>query len=304
MKRAIITGANGFVGRYLARELARRGYELWCVVRSERDDINSLKGLDLQVVYCDLKDIAQLPEKIHVRNFDCFYHLAWAGSSGEARKDYLLQFLNAKQCTGAAKAAWQLGCSRFAGAGSVTELMFGEYLKKDGSMPEMTTCYAVGKIAAEYMTKCVCTELGMDFLWGYISNFYGAEDTTQNFVNYLINEYSVGHVPMLTSGEQKADFMYVSDVAGAFAEMGEKGRTNCSYYVGYGVPKPLKEFVVQVRDTVNPSVATGLGQKPFRGLDIDFNRLDIHKLHRDTGFVPKVNFTEGIKKTLEWRSMR
>lgn len=304
MKKAIITGANGFVGRYLVRELVQRGYELLCIVRNEQEDIRCLDGLNIQVIYCDLRDITELSKKICQRKFDCFYHLAWAGSSGNARMDYGLQLLNARQCADAAKAAWQLGCKRFVGAGSVTELMFGEYLKQDGSVPEMTACYAIGKIAAEYVTKCVCTEHRIDFLWGYISNFYGAEDTTQNFINYLIDEYLAGHIPVLTNGEQKADFMYVSDVARALVAMGEKGKNNCSYYIGYGEPKPLKEFVLKVRNTVNPSIAAGLGKKPFRGVDIDFGKLDIGKLRRDTGFVPIVNFTEGIKKTLEWRNLQ
>lgn len=302
MKKAIVTGANGFVGRYLLRELTKSGYEIWSIVKDENEDISSIKDLNTHIVYCDLKSILSLPIEIKERDFDCLYHLAWAGSSGEGRKNYELQLENAKACVDAARVAKELRCKRFVGAGSVTELMYREFLKNDGSEPEMVTCYAIGKIAAEYMTRCVCTENGTDFIWGYISNFYGTEDSTQNFINFLIKSYSQNIVPTLTSGEQKADFMYVSDVARALISMGENGVSGKTYYVGYGSPRPLKEFIIKINSIVNPDIDTGLGLKSFKGLDVDFDSIDMAKLYQDTGFLPKISFEQGIKYTLDWLS--
>lgn len=301
MKKVIVTGANGFVGRYLLIELLKQGYEIWSVIRNTDEDISCINELNINIVYCDLIDIDKLDEIIAERNFDCFYHLAWAGSSGDSRKNYSLQLNNAKACADAANVASKLGCKRFIGAGSVTELMYGDYLRQDGSKPEMVTCYAIGKMAAEYLSRCVCVENGIDFLWAYISNFYGKDDPTQNFINFLINNYSSGNVPTLTEGEQKADFMYVSDVARALIAMGEKGKTNSTYYIGYGSPKPLKEFVKEVRNIINPKIETGLGRKSFQGMDIDFDSLDVEKLNRDTGFTPGIEFKEGINMIIRTR---
>ena len=90
--------------------------------------------------------------------------------------------------------------------------------------------------------------------------------------------------------------MYVSDVARALLAMGEKGKTNSTYYIGYGSPRPLREFVKEVRDIVNPNIETGLGRKSFQGMDIDFDSLDVEKLNRDTGFTPEIEFEKGIRK--------
>lgn len=299
MKKAIVTGANGFVGRYLLRELAKQGYKIWSIIRNTDEDISCIEELNTNIVFCDLKDIDTLDSLITERNFDCFYHLAWAGSSGDGRKNYVLQLNNARACADAANVAAKIGCKRLVGAGSVTELMYGDYLRQDGSKPEMVTCYAIGKMAAEYMSKCVCVENGIDFLWAYISNFYGVEDPTQNFINFLIKSYSSNTVPNLTSGEQKADFMYVTDVARALIAIGERGKSNSTYYVGYGSPRPLKEFVKEVRDIVNPNLDTGLGRKSFQGMDIDFTKLNMKKLNVDTGFYPTIAFKEGIKSLLD-----
>lgn len=298
MKKVIVTGANGFVGQYLTKELVDRQYEVWAVVRKESEDLKCIKGVNVHIIFCDLEDILTLKNKISAKNFECFYHLAWAGSSGSARMNYELQLENAKACCDATVVASELKCKRFLGAGSITELMYGKYLRKDGSKPEMITCYAIAKMAAEYTSRCICTDKKIDFLWAHISNFYGVGDLSQNFINFLISNYSNKNTPILTSGEQKADFMYVSDVARALVVMSENGIGGNTYYVGYGSPKPLKEFVKIIHNSIAPEIESGVGLKDYRGMDVDFDSLDIGKLTRDTGFRPSISFEEGIKKVL------
>lgn len=304
MKKVIVTGANGFVGKYLCTELKNNNYHVYAVVRDESADTSLLSQINATIIYCDLSNISQLINLITDRDFECFYHMAWTGSSGEQRKNYNIQLDNAKNCADAANVAALLNCKRFLGAGSVTELMYGDFLRKDGTMPEMTTCYAIGKMAAEYLSKCICAENNVDFLWAYISNFYGIGDTTQNFINYLINNYSNCTTPFLTSGNQRADFMYVSDVARALVAIGEKGLKQCSYYVGFGEPRPLKEYVLDIRNLICPNLESGLGKKEFQGMDIDFESLNINKLYEHTNFKPLVSFREGIKRIIDSRIVR
>ena len=299
-KNVIVTGANGFLGRYLVEELLAQGYEIWAVVRDYHSDVSFIINSSVNLVFCDLKKIEDLEENIQARDFECFYHLAWEGGSGKARADYKLQLDNARACADAAIVAAKLGCRRFVGVGSITELMYGMYFQQDNTYPEMTACYAAGKIVAESITKCVCLEYGIDFLWGYVSNFYGIGDSTLNIVNILVKSYLSGKSPELTEGRQKVDFTYVSDVAKALVAMGKEGRSGKSYYIGYGKPRPLKDFVIQIKDMVNPGLETGLGEKKFQSMDIDFETLDIEKLYRDTGFRPKISFEEGVKLVVDW----
>ncbi len=299
MSKVIVTGAGGFLGNYLVKELAAQGEEIWAVVR-HKSQSKTASGHQIHVIACDFKDYRLLPEIIPHNNYDCFYHLAWAGSSGSAREDYSLQLDNAKACADAAYAAASIGCRKFAGAGSIAQLMYGRYLQSEGKHPQMAACYGTGKTAAEHISRCVCEKGGIEFLWGYLSNFYGAGDNSSNIVNYLIQKYLCGQVPSLTDGSQRADFLYVSDAARALAAMGRSGRAGAGYYIGYGQPGPLKDFVVMIRDRVNPHIHTGLGRREFHGLEPAFESIDIGRLRRDTGFVPGMPFAEGIEKTIAW----
>ena len=216
MKGAIVTGANGFMGHHLVQTLIDNDYKVYAVIRSEESEVSCIDQLpNVELIYCDMKNWDSLPEKIDGAQIEYVYHLAWAGSSGDLRKNYELQMENVLSTCKLIEAMKRMQIKRLLVAGSVTQLMYRDYLTEDQILPEMVTCYAIGKISAEYLCKCLCTEYGIDLCWTYISNFYGADDTTNNFINFLIRSYTRGEVPSLTSAEQFADFAYVTDIARA-----------------------------------------------------------------------------------------
>lgn len=297
MKYAVVTGANGFVGHYLVKLLSENNYYVYAIVRNKNEDIANIANIkNVDILFCDMAEIYKLEQLLHGKTIDYVYHLAWAGSSGELRTDYKLQMNNVLWTVQLIETIAKLNIKRLLIAGSVTQLMYREYLQEDDISPEMVTIYAISKINAEYLAKCLCTQYDIDLCWTYISNFYGADDTTNNFINFLIDNYLNNKVPTLTPAEQLSDFTYVTDISKGLMYACEKGKKNSSYYIGYGEPRPLKEFIIEVRDTVNPFIDTGIGLKDFNGKSIDFEKIDVKKLHRDTGFEPSISFKNGIKK--------
>ena len=63
MKKAIVTGANGFVGTHLCRELVSQGVQVIAVIKkgTYEGDIRAIDGLE--VIYCDLNMISSLEER-------------------------------------------------------------------------------------------------------------------------------------------------------------------------------------------------------------------------------------------------
>ena len=103
-----------------------------------------------------------------------------------------------------------------------------------------------------------------------------------------------------SAGNQLYDFIYITDAAKAFVAIGEKGKTNRTYYIGSQNPRLLKEFLIEMRDCVDPNIAIGLGELPFNGVSLSYTEFDINAVKNDTGFVPSIDFKEGINKTIEW----
>ena len=84
--RTLITGASGFLGRYVVRELRGRGQAVTAMVRPSRAVPTELAALDVEVLRCDLRrpgpELARELERC-----DAVVHLA-AGTSGSARSRF------------------------------------------------------------------------------------------------------------------------------------------------------------------------------------------------------------------------
>ena len=103
-----------------------------------------------------------------------------------------------------------------------------------------------------------------------------------------------------SAGEQLYDFVYITDAVRMFRAIGEKGLTNRTYYIGSLNPRPLKEFLLEMRDQADPEAEPGLGEIPFTGVSLTYREFDVTAVKNDTGVIPEISFREGIKRTLEW----
>ncbi|MCQ2558611.1 MAG: NAD(P)-dependent oxidoreductase [Oscillospiraceae bacterium] len=300
MKKAIVTGANGFVGSALCRQLSLAGVSVIAVVRNAGANIDKIRDLPgLSLVCCDLSEISQLPQRISDRDVDAFFHLAWVGSAGPLRGDYQVQLSNAHSACDAVKACADLGCKRFVFASSIMEYEIEAAMKTDDT-PGINTLYSIAKIAADYMARAVAGSLGVDFIRAVISNIYGPGETSPRLINTSLRKLLSGQHCAFSAGEQMYDFIYITDAAQTFVEIAQKGLPNRTYYIGSQQPRPLKEFLREMRDQVDPSIAIGLGELPFNGVSLTYQEFDIHAVKNDTGFVPQVSFAQGIQNTIHW----
>lgn len=300
MKTVIVTGASGFVGTALVKELVERGIKVIAVVHNLQSKVETIQKLkNVQIIICPMERLFELPDKVQ-EPVDAFYHLAWAGSTGAARSDYDLQLKNVHWTLDAVNIAYRLGCRRFIGAGTLAEHDVSAYTSLNGSTPNAVSCYGAAKIAAHYMSKAECSRYGIDHLWAYLSNTYGIGNYTSNFVNFASKVMITGQPPNFTSGDQLYDFVYVSDIAQGLACIGDCGKANYAYYIGSTKPTQLKEFIIALRDEIDPSIKLNLGAIPFNGVKQPASTFDCSGLVQDTGYKPEVSFKEGIQKTLPW----
>ena len=86
----------------------------------------------------------------------------------------------------------------------------------------------------------------------------------------------------------------------AIIAVAEKGKPFNRYYIGSGEPKPLREFLLEMRDLVDPAAEIGLGDLPFKGVNVSYDQFDLKKVERDTGYVNQIPFAQGIKMTADY----
>lgn len=119
-------------------------------------------------------------------------------------------------------------------------------------------------------------------------------------ISGTIRKLLAGERPALTAGIQRWDYLYAGDAADAFYLAACHGRNGAVYPLGSGQAMPLKDYIIQMRDAIDPALPLGLGEVPYGPLQVMHLQADISALQADTGFVPKTPFAEGIRRTMDW----
>ena len=220
MKKAVVTGASGFVGRAICKELCRNNVEVIAVVRNPEISANDIvANSNIRVVYSDISNIGKLLDMVPDRDIDVFYHLAWEGSAGTLRSDDIVQLMNVRFTCDAVKACVALGCKRFVFASSIMEYEILAIMEKEVT-PSANTLYSSAKLAADFMARTVAGNLGVEYIRAVISNIYGPEEISPRLINTSLRKMLNGEHCAFSAGEQLYDFIYIDDAAEAFIRAG------------------------------------------------------------------------------------
>ena len=299
MNNVIITGANGFLGGALAKKLLEKG----CKVIAVGTDEVQLRALceygNCVPVVSSFEDYKKLPELITNRDIDVFYHFAWAGGFTTAIKDYKLQMQNAGYAGDALVAAHEIGAKKFVYANTYNQYEITNFLTSDTFEPRYTCIYAAGKTAASLICRTLAYNLGIQYSAALIPMPYGENNFSKQLVNVVISCLNKGVSPKLVEGNNLYDLVYIDDIADAFIAIGELGKHMREYYVGHRELKTFREWMTLMRDNIAPNVELKFGEYKDNQ-QIDYSKVDLNLLYKDTGFECAADFSETIKQTAKW----
>lgn len=300
MNTAVVTGATGMIASALIRVLVKNNVKVYALCKpGEPKNDEFFKSPLVTSVEADISELLSVSKKI-TEKCDVFYHFAWLGTFGNTRDDTYLQNDNIKYTLDAVTLANSLGCKCFIGAGSQAE--YGPTEEKLTSITSVNpvTGYGIAKLAAGSLSRIYAQNLGIRHVWARILSVYGQKGNPNAIIQSSIIKMMRGEYCAFTKGEQDWDFMHCDDAGLAFYLMGEKGRDGAVYPLGTGITRKLKDYILSIRDIVNPNVRIGIGDLPYNKDQVMYLCADISELSKDTGFVPQISFEEGVKRTYKW----
>jgi nucleoside-diphosphate-sugar epimerase len=148
-----VTGASGFIGKTLITALTKKGIKVVALARHFNEALT-----ENNLVECiNVSGIAvpELARILPVAEYDCMFHLAWAGTSGPTRASYEIQLDNVKMTCQYVELAKAINCKRVVYASSINEMETYEYLQSDNIEPAGGYIYGTSKLAAHLMGETV-----------------------------------------------------------------------------------------------------------------------------------------------------
>ncbi|MEQ9116860.1 NAD-dependent epimerase/dehydratase family protein [Fulvivirga sp.] len=165
--------------------------------------------------------------------------------------------------------------------------------------------YGITKQNQEQMILITCKSLGIAAVSLRYQNVYGSGQSLKNPYTGILSIFSTqikngNEINIFEDGLESRDFVYISDVVEAtiLAIKSEKAN-NKIYNVGSGVATNVitvaKTLIRKYNSDVNYKISGN-----YRLGDIRHNFADLTKVNNELGFVPKVNFEQGISHFVDW----
>ena len=300
-RKILLTGGAGFLGSFLLGKLKERG------VKEENVRIPRSKDVDLRRWENCLQVVKDMDIVIHLaaRVGGIGYNQAYPAS---------LFYDNAVMGIQMMEAARQEGVQKFTAIGTIcaypkfTQVPFKEEDLWNGYPEETNAPYGLAKKMLLVQSQAYRRQYGFNAIFLLPVNLYGPGDNfdlqSSHVIPALIRKFTEavrddkGEVEVWGSGEISREFLYVEDAAEAIALATER----------YNKPEPVNigaGFEIRIKDLVKLiAELTGFkGEIRWDNTKPDGQprrRLDVSKAKEEFGFEAKVDFREGLKRTIEW----
>lgn len=159
--------------------------------------------------------------------------------------------------------------------------------------------YSASKAAADLLVSSYNLTHGLDTIITRSCNAYGPnQDLTKMIPSFASKLVKNEKVPLYGKGKQMREWLYVEDFVDAVNTAFENGKSGGVYNIGSGYEMTNYELTNKLLNYFDKDESYIEYVADRQGHDFRY-ALYISKIETELGWVPKMNFEEGLKKTLE-----
>lgn len=309
MKHVLVTGADGFIGSHLVELLVREGLQVRAL--SQYNSFNSWGWLenidclkDIEVVSGDVRD-PHFCRNI-TKDVDTVFHLAALIAipySYVAPDSYL--DTNVKGTLNICQAALDNGVSRVMHTSTSEVYGTAQYVPIDEKHPlQPQSPYSASKIAADAMAMSYFNAFNLPVTTVRPFNTYGPRQSARAVIPTIITQIASGMKQIkLGDTSPTRDFNYVEDTCRGFLELARcKEAIGQTVNIGSNYEISVGDTLQMIKELMESDVEFVTDQDRIRPEKSEVFRLwcDNTRIHGLTGFKPRVDIRQGLRRTIEW----
>ncbi len=299
MKRVLITGATGFIGRLCVGALQRKGFEVHAI--STRPVSKNIPDIAWHQV--DLHEHLSVKELLAAIRPHSLLHLAWYVKHGA----YWSSDENMKWVSSSLNLVEEFvnnGGQRLVCAGTCAEYDWSERfcsgsLAEKSTLINPSTLYGSCKAGLGTIIKAFSQTKGISSAWARLFIPYGPGEPIEKLVSHTVTSLLQNKISVCNNPDLQRDFIFVEDIAEIMSCLVDSELTG-PINIASGQAVKLKEVVKLIAKMLSAENLIEYRQGSINNNDPPLLVADITRLKTELGYVGQNTLEEGIEKTIAW----
>ncbi len=303
VRKALVTGAAGFIGSHLAERLVESNYRIVvvdCLLWGEQRIEHLLHGDGVVLERGDIRDEALMTRVAALGPFDTVYHLAALHYIPYCRahptETLSVNVLGTQVLLETLKT---LPPRRliFASSGDVYAPKGAPHDEADPLEP--FSVYGISKACGERLIAAAASQMHeTSFVVARLFNAYGSRETNSHVIASIIAQLKRGDRVRLGNTWPRRDYVDVRDVAEALVVLGTyrcDDRFEC-FNVGAGLAHSVEEVIKALEEILQAQIIVEADTERVRSIERPHLEASITKLQKTTGWRPRYNLLDGLRE--------
>ncbi|AZO96313.1 NAD(P)-dependent oxidoreductase [Halocella sp. SP3-1] len=295
MKKVLVTGATGFVGRWTLNKLIEKGYEVYAI--SSKKHKNNSKFIYWHI--CDLLELSKIDKLFKEIKPTHLLHFAWYTEPAEYKNSNgnlswvqsSIEIIKAFKKNGGKRAVIAGTCFEY-------DLEYG-YLIENLTPSQPNTLYGICKLGLQKILKDFSKKNDLSLAWGRIFYIYGPFENSARIIPYVINSLLDEKKALCSHGNQIRDYLYIEDAASAFVNLLDS-KVEGIVNIGSGQAYQLKEIFTLIEEKIGGKNMIELGKLETALNEPHIILADIDRLNNEVRWKPQYDLSTGLDKTINW----
>lgn len=302
MAKALVIGANGFIGSHLVDALVADGHDVSAFDRYSGGAEPSFEARNVEILRGEFLSRTDLDSA--VRGKDLVFHFLSTTNPATAEADPTLDIrTNVAQTVELLESSAEAGVGHFYFA-STGGAIYGpqgraSYAESDRAMP--VSPYGIGKLTIEHYLHYFRTMHGLSSTSFRISNPYGTRQhphKKQGLIPIALRQVALGETTVrLGDGSMVRDYIYVTDAVRMITAIVGRPRAHDLYNIGSGQGFSINEVFSSLRRVTGIDFA--IQDRPAPPTFVDRVVLDVSRYTDEFGTPSIVDLDDGVRETYE-----